>query len=109
MEGLADYFAICGLPDDPKLLDPSRGAPEDERARDIMDLAVVLGTEEAPEGFMPIDYTYFGARANLDQMQLSTLESSKASIFLAFRRRDHGELGPAISSIVVSGHARFMA
>ena len=99
MDRLADYFVVCGLPSEPQLLDPSR-APEAERARDIMELAVVFGGDEAPEGYMTIQHTYHGAKANFDQMQTQMLEA-KSGVFLAFRRRDRDELGPAISNIEV--------
>ena len=46
-------------------------------------------------------HTYDGAKANLDQMQHSALESKSNAVFLAFRRRERGELGPAISSLEV--------
>jgi hypothetical protein len=47
MDNLVQYLVVCGLPRAPKLLDPSR-APDDERARDIMDLAVVIGVDTEP-------------------------------------------------------------
>jgi hypothetical protein len=54
------------------------------------------------QGFIPLMHTYHGAKANLDQMQHSALESKNSAVFLAFRRREWGELGPAISSIEVA-------
>jgi hypothetical protein len=40
---------------------------------------------------------------NVDsQMQLSQLESKSANVYLAYRRRDKDEFGPAISAVDVS-------
>jgi hypothetical protein len=47
MDRLVQYFVVCGLPSNPKLLDPTR-APDDERARDVMELAVVIGADTEP-------------------------------------------------------------
>ncbi len=47
MDNLVQYLVVCGLPSTPQLLDPLR-APDDERARDIMDLAVVIGVDTEP-------------------------------------------------------------
>lgn len=47
MDRLVQYIVVCGLPRNPKLLDPAR-APDDERARDVMDLAVVIGADTEP-------------------------------------------------------------
>ena len=71
MNRLADYFAVCGLGDSPELLDGR--APEAERARDIMDMAVVFSNDEAPDGFMTVTMTPSGHKANFDQLQYSTL------------------------------------
>jgi hypothetical protein len=101
MSGLVDYFAVCGLPEEPALFDPHR-APEAERARDIMELAVVFGAEEPPDDFMVIHHSVEGASARFDQMQLSQLESKSANVYLAYRRRDMDEFGPAISAVEVS-------
>ena len=86
---LADYFAVCGLGEAPELLEGR--APEAERARDVMEIAVVFSPEEAPEGFMTIMYTPSGQKANFDQMQSSYLQSSKSNVYLSYRRRDRGE------------------
>jgi hypothetical protein len=101
MDRLVDYFAVCGLPSTPELMDSSR-ALEAERARDIMDIAVVFGNDEPPDGFMTIMHTPNGNSARFDQMQMSGLESNRNSnVYLAYRRRDRDEHGPAISAIEV--------
>ena len=100
MNRLADYFAVCGLGDSPELLDGR--APEAERARDIMDMAVVFSNDEAPDGFMTVTMTPSGHKANFDQLQYSTpLQSTKSNVYLCYRRRDHGEHGPAIAAVDV--------
>ena len=75
---LADYFAVCGLGEAPELLEGR--APEAERARDVMEIAVVFSPEEAPEGFMTIMYTPSGQKANFDQMQSSWPQSTSNSV-----------------------------
>jgi len=86
----------------PELLDPDR-APADERARDLMELTLIFGDEDEFddrfEGFVTIKHTYEGKRANLDQLSYSALESKASNVHLAFKRREPGDLRPAISNI----------
>lgn len=100
MDRLVDYFAVCGLPATAELQDSSR-ALEAERARDVMDIAIVFGNEEPPDGHMTIMHTPNGNVARFDQMQMSGLESRNSNVYLTYRRRDRDEHGPAISSIEV--------
>ena len=65
---VCDYFAVCGLKEAPEI--DSTRALAAERARDIMDVAVVFDMTEAPELFSTIMYTPMGRPANFDQMQV---------------------------------------
>lgn len=105
MDRLVDYFAVCGLPEKAELLDSSR-ALEAERARDVMDIAIVFGNDEPPDDHMTIMHTPNGNAARFDQMQMSGLESRNSNVYISYRRRDRDEHGPAISSIEVKENSK---
>ncbi|CAM9302435.1 unnamed protein product, partial [Phaeothamnion confervicola] len=128
-ERLADYFIVCGLGDNPKVIDTpgfpdgdwafgandeTAGAASEAAAAgggappgDILEMQVALRGEEQlarDKGFEVLNTTIDGASSSLEPG--SFFKGAGVGVFLCCRRRRPGDRGPAVADIALVAATR---